>query len=126
MIVAVIVGLFVVGGLFYVAAPLRNGPRPDARVDELYAEAVARKNNALDALVEIEEERTIGKLSPDDFSALKHEYEVEAAGALHELDALGRSDADLEAEIAQMRERLACPNCGALRSPGEPCPHCRS
>jgi hypothetical protein len=44
---------------------------------------------------------------------------------LTELDALsGPEDDALEAEIAEMRERMTCPRCGALRSPGEACPSC--
>ena len=33
-------------------------------------------------------------------------------------------DDELEAEIAEMRARLTCPNCGELRSPGSRCPAC--
>jgi rubrerythrin len=120
------VSLFVLGGVLYVVAPLRRPAISDARSDGLVGEALARKKSALDALIEIEEERAIGKLSTEDYAALRNEYEFEAVRALRELDNLGGSDAALEAEIAEMRERLTCPNCGALRSQGEPCPRCGS
>jgi rubrerythrin len=121
-----IVGLFVLGGILYVVTPLRRPAISDARSDGLVGEALARKKSALDALIEIEEERAIGKLSTEDYAALRNEYEFEAVRALRELDNLGGSDAALEAEIAEMRERLTCPNCGALRSQAEPCPRCGS
>jgi hypothetical protein len=126
VIAAMIVGLFVLGGVIYVVAPLRRPAVFDARSDGLVGEALTRKKSALDALIEIEEERAIGKLSTVDYAALRKEYEFEAVRALRELDNLGGSDAALEAEIAEMRERLTCPNCGALRSQGEPCPRCGS
>jgi rubrerythrin len=126
VIAAMVVGLLVLGGIVFVAAPLRIPAVSDAGSDGLVGEALARKKSALDALIEIEEERTIGKLSTEDYAALKKEYEFEAVRALRELDTLGGSDAALEAEIAEMRERLTCPNCGALRSPGETCPRCGS
>jgi rubrerythrin len=52
---------------------------------------------------------------------------LEALQALRELDELGARDADddeLEREIAELRARLQCPRCGALREPGEECPEC--
>lgn len=119
-----IVLLLALWGLIYVVAPLRRGAVPDAGTDGLVEDAIARKRTALDALVDIEQEKAVGKLSDEDFAALRTEYEIEAVRALDDLDGLGRTDGDIEAEIAAMRERLSCPRCGALRSQGEPCPRC--
>lgn len=121
-----IVMVLVLGALIYVVAPLRTGAVPDAGTDGLVEDALARKRTALDALVDIDQDRTVGKLSEEDFAVLKTEYEVEAVRALDDLDTLGRSDEELEAEIAVMRERLRCPSCGTIRSQGEPCPRCGS
>jgi hypothetical protein len=58
---------------------------------------------------------------------LSKSAEAEALAALAEADLVASADLnddDLEREIAVMRERLACPNCGALRVPGEDCTRC--
>jgi hypothetical protein len=121
-----VVGVLALVGFLYVLAPLRGGAVADSGTDGIVEDAVARKTGALDALVDLEDERAIGKLSTEDFEVLRDEYEIEAVQAIDDLDVLGRSDADLEAEIAAMRERLTCPSCGALRAQGEPCPRCGS
>jgi hypothetical protein len=115
------------GALFYVARPLLRGaeagpPEESVLVDE----AAQRKQAALRAIVDVEEEHEIGKLSRDEYESLRSAYEAEAAGAMVELDALSglAEDDALEAEIAAMRERMTCPNCGALRAQGEACPSC--
>lgn len=130
MIEAAIVALIAVAALVYVTAPLRR-PRRDApsaaaaRVEE----AAGRRRAAFGGLVDIEGERAMGKLSLGDFEALRAEYEAEALAALRELDELGApagtsDDDDLEAEIAALRSRLSCPDCGAIKTPGEPCEKC--
>lgn len=142
MIAAVIVAVLACGALAYVAVPLRSGANaslePSFEVDELES----KKRAALTAIIDIENERDIGKLSGDDFAVLRGEYETEAVAALLELDALragssNEPDAGLEAEIAAIRERLAgshshssggavlaCPSCGAPRVPGRACSSC--
>ena len=125
MIGAVVVVILVALALAYIAAPLLAGARrsaPPAPEDE----AAARKQAALEALVDLEEERAMGKLSKPDYDELLQRYEVEAVAALRELDAVrvpDREDA-LEAEIAAARRRLECPHCGQLRPSGAPCPRC--
>jgi rubrerythrin len=113
-------------GVAYIVAPLRRATIPYSETDRFTEEALARKNNALDALIDIDEERAAGKLSAGDHDALKAELEVEVVRALDNLEALGSSDEELEAEIAAMRDRLACPQCGTLKPPGKPCPRCDS
>jgi len=116
--------------LAYISVPLLRGARKDVDATTVQMEeAGARKEAALGALVDIENERLIGKLSNTDFEQLREEYEVHALAALRELDALGAGETDddqLEAEIAAMRARMACPECGALRTPGEACGKCGS
>jgi hypothetical protein len=128
MIAAFLVGLLAVAALGLVMQPLRSGPRTDEDDDSaLVEEATTRKHSALAAIVDMENEHTAGKLSDEDLAALRSRYELEALTALRDLDALAASDEpddEIEAEIADMRSRLTCPNCGELRTPGSPCPAC--
>ena len=123
-----LVAVLVAAALIYVLAALARGPRgddPDASTK--IEEANATKHAALAALVDLEIEREMGKLSEDDFRTLAADYEAEAVIALRRLDAADASRAEtdpLEAEIASIRRRLECPSCGALRAPGEKCVRC--
>ena len=127
MIADLLIALLACAAVAYVASAPRTAPRrfPDAlRSSE--EELEAKKKSALGAIIDIEDERTVGKLSDEDFEILRREYEAEALDALLELDSLqtvGDDDA-LEAEIAAMRARLACPNCGAPRASSGPCERC--
>jgi hypothetical protein len=116
--------------LAWVALPLRRGPELDVPLpSQQLEEANAEKRAALVAIVDLENERVTGKLSESDFEVLRSEYETQALVALREADALRDStfdDDELEKEIADLRERLRCPNCGAARRPGEPCAQCGS
>lgn len=120
--------------LAWVTLPLRRGHALDApEPPRALEEAVADRRAALMAIVDIENERAVGKMSQADFDALKAEYEGQALTALRTADALRASaarshepewDDELELEIAAVRERLRCPNCGAARTPGEACEQC--
>jgi len=119
------VGLIALALIAYVAAPLlrRRAPRPAG--DRGPAEVDERRRSALAAIVDLEADHAMGKLTDEDFEALKRDYEDEALVALRELDALHASGADeLEREIAQVRRRLECPECGAPRREGVACPSC--
>ena len=125
MIWSVLVAFMAAVALAYVSAPLRRGPRrdlPDRHVRQRATEE--RKRAALDAIVDLEAERDLGKLSEPDFEVLRDDYERVALQALKELDALGASDDPVEAEIAARRDAIACPHCGAARGAGSRCPRC--
>lgn len=139
MIAAAIIAALACAALAYVAAPLRKGRRPTNERAADIEELESRKRAALTAILDIENEREVGKLSTEDFEVLRAEYEVEAVTALVELDALRVPDEDrLEAEIAAIRDRLgretsraepedaviACPSCGAPRVMGRACERC--
>jgi len=130
VIQALIIAALALAVLAWVAVPLRRGPKIDDPLPSLQLEeADARKRAALVAIVDIETERATGKLSEGDFAALRSDYETQALVALREADALRDStydDDELEQEIAAIRERLTCPDCGAARRPGEPCEQCGS
>lgn len=118
-----IVIVFALVAIAWVALPLLSGRRTDTPPPPAKDEANARKNAALGALVDIEDELELGKLSAADFEVLRAEYERDALHALKDLDALEGKD-PLEDEIAAMRRSMTCPNCGALRRPGEACSKC--
>lgn len=150
MIPALVVAIVALTVLAWVALPLRRGPRSDAPLPSLeLEEAEADKRSALVAIVDIENEHAVGKLSRPDFDALKSEYEARALEALRRAEALREEqpvpasggqagqrssrrsreaqwldDDELELEIAAIRERLRCPSCGAARPPGESCDRC--
>lgn len=130
MILVVVVALLACAALAYVALPLgrrgrtEEGPSAEGELD-------ARKTTALSAIVDLENERLVGKLSDEDFDVLRAQYEAEALQALTDLDALRAQsdqpgDASLEAEIAEMRQRLACPRCGGLKSADGTCVQCQT
>ncbi|HEX2196672.1 MAG TPA: hypothetical protein VHJ76_07075 [Actinomycetota bacterium] len=131
MILVVVVALLACAALAYVAVPLgRRGRTEEPPSAE--SELDARKTTALSAIVDLENERLVGKLSEEDFEVLRAQYEAEALQALTELDALraaqpdATDDASLEAEVAEMRRRLACPRCGSLRSIDGTCSRCQT
>jgi rubrerythrin len=136
VIPAVIVAVLALIVLVWVLDPIRRGVRLDVDVASRHVEeAVAQKNAALEAMVDIENERELGKLSDADFEALRAEYERDALAALRALETAETHDADdqLEAEIAAMKAQLGgasnaptCPECGMQRTPGRPCPSCGS
>jgi hypothetical protein len=130
VIPVLLIALLGLAVLAWVALPLRHGPQVDEQLPSLQLEeANAKKRAALVAILDLETEQATGKLSSGDFSVLRSEYETKALLALREADALRDStfdDDELEKEIAAVRERLRCPNCGAARRPGEPCKRCGS
>jgi hypothetical protein len=124
VIAIAIVVVLVATALIYVLAPVAKPAGRDAPGAGGGNEAAARKKTAVDALFDLAEERAAGKLSDADYNLLKHEYELELLSALEDLDSLGENDDAIESEIAAMRARLECPNCGALKKPEGPCERC--
>lgn len=124
---SIIVALLVLGALVYITRPLARKARSTDAPRPALEEANARKQTALAAIVELEEEREMGKLGESDFESLRAQYEAEALEALKELDTVEQVpelDDPLEAEIAAVRKQLQCPNCGSLRTSGGKCPQC--
>jgi hypothetical protein len=124
-----IVGVLAVAALAFVAAPLRRPDRP-TEIDPI-TELEEKKNVALTAILDLESERDVGKLSDADFAELRSIYESDALDALHRLDRAGLDTAppdQLEREIARVRERLSgarCANCDApLRHGTSVCTRC--
>lgn len=128
MIDEIVVALLAASALALVLAPLRGElhrdlPGAGATTDA----AVAKKDAALTAIIDLENEREVGKLSQPDFETLRVQYEQEALEALRELETIELAtagDDELEAEIAELRRAMSCQVCGAPRGPGETCPRC--
>lgn len=70
------------------------------------AELYERKSAVLGALVDLDEEHEMGKLSSEDRDALRGSYETEAIEILDALDAAQNTTDPLEAKIAAARQRL--------------------
>ena len=124
IVVAVLAGI----ALAYVVAPLRSPATVElADGPRLEEEANDRKASALTAILDLEEEARVGKLTEGELVGLREEYEREALLALEQLDLMGArplADDPLESEIAAMKKRLACPSCGAVRTSGGACSRC--
>ena len=129
MIPALIVGLLALVALAYVATPLRRPPHAPEDLGR-EGELQDRKQQALLAILDLESERDVGKLSQTDFEDLRMTYESEALAALSELDHVAAWGGDrLEREIAAARANLdpdLCPTCGGSRPVGSACPRCDS
>lgn len=126
---ALVVGVIALVALAYVAAPARR-ERTSTPVADPLSDLEESKTLALTAILDLENERDMGKLSADDFAELRSVYETQALAALHEMDDVSASDTSdpLEREIARVRERLStssCPACGASRpADTSVCPRC--
>ncbi len=130
MIGVLVVALLTFAALLYVVGPLRRQTSDDEPVDiSTLEQAQERKTTALNAIIDLEEEAQVGKLTDRELEILRRGYEREALAALHQLDNLGAvtSERDpLEEEIAAMRKQLACPSCGALRGSAGTCSRCNA
>jgi hypothetical protein len=118
-----VIALLGVAALAYVAAAFRDG-RTTTDLSEREAELIRRKDAALAAIVDLEDERALGKLSAEDFEALVSHYETDAVEVLARLEQQASRD-PLEDAIAAARERLRCPHCGRLQGTDATCPRCR-
>lgn len=127
MIPGLIIGLLAVLALAYVTAPFRAEPEEEPAADPGRV-LEERKLAALTAILDLESERDVGKLSDEDLAELRVTYESEALSVLHELESGASSPGSaLEREIADVRTRLSsdtCPNCGAHRAAASVCPRC--
>ena len=117
--------LLALAAVAYVVAPILRGPRrAPAPVDD-NSEARARKDAALAAIIDLEADYAMGKLGTDDLESLRRAPEAQALRAIRTLrGAPVTADHELEREIAAVRSRLKCPNCGAARGESSPCPAC--
>lgn len=102
-----IVAVLAVLALAYVVTPLRRRG-VDLPADRT-SDAEERKHAALLGILDLEDERDVGKLTDEDLQHLRAGYESEALAALAELDADDDAPDALEREIAAVRRRLQPP-----------------
>lgn len=99
------------GALAYVLFPVF------ANADGAVAERARRREptdaeRAVDALREVEFDRATGKLSDDDYVALKSAYTAEAVQAMRAAEPAGAPDDAAEALIERYRAQVvSCPTC---------------
>jgi hypothetical protein len=122
------VALVVAAVLLFIMQPVVRGLHASLeREDDELTETEARKRVALLALRDVEYDFLAGKLDEDDYRSLKGQLTAEALAALEADEAArvavaGGSDADIEAEIARVREGLrtgvVCTECGYANEQG--------
>ena len=106
MMPALVIAMLACVALAVVIAPLRR----DEATEEMdfTAELEEKKMVALHAILDLESERDVGKLTEADFNELRAVYEAEALDLIHRLDDTvpAESSDPLEREIALVRKRL--------------------
>jgi hypothetical protein len=139
LIAALVLGC---AGVWFLLAPLvrLSPPVIPAPADPFDVEDTER-GRAVEALREIEFDRATGKLSDDDYGALKSRYTAIAVEAMRQERAALPDDATLEAMIATRRHGAApgacvtcgprpesdavfCSTCGSRLSTGRFCASC--
>lgn len=122
MIEEVTIGLAACIAAAFVLRPLREGIHADAALPPP-SDAAARKEAALKAVLDLEEDLEAGKISDADYGTLRERYENEAVAALREIDEARAADASLEQRVASARANL-CPRCRGPRAVSGTCPRC--
>lgn len=105
------------GALAYVLYPVfiaSDAPAPDLAPRQEPTDT----QRAVDALREVEFDRATGKLSDDDYAALRASCTAEAVQAMRAADGTAPPDDAAEALIASYRRAVAvCPSCGERPEP---------
>lgn len=119
-----LVVLAAAGAAFYVLLPILRRADDTLEHPSASMNAVADKQRALDALLDLDEDEAAGKLTAQDAALLRPRIERDAMDAVHAADVVPFDGEDpIEAEIAAAARSLRCASCG--RVGGTPsCPHC--
>ncbi len=129
----ILAGILGVGTILFAAWPLLRPPdrlpRPEERPDaDRIRELLERRELALSALRDLEEDFRLGRVDEKDYEALRARYRRRAVAALKAVDQALGGDAEaleklIEREVALARRR--CPDCGRpLAEEFRFCPHC--
>ncbi|HYI43996.1 MAG TPA: zinc ribbon domain-containing protein [Actinomycetota bacterium] len=121
----VVAALLACAALYYVCLPLlRRETEETASGDRLDAEE--KKVRALEAILDLESDLELGRITADELEVLRAEHERDAIDAMRELDVLemAASDSTVEKAIAAERDRITCPACGTRKVEEERCPSC--
>jgi len=120
-----LLGIVMAGLALWILQPLRRPRRvtpPGGVEDAKWKELVDAKHAVYRSIIDLEFDRSVGKVAEEDYGILLHQHQAEALALLHEMDALASAAAGssrpggsasaagpgetLEAEIAAARERL--------------------
>jgi hypothetical protein len=120
-----LLGIVLAGLGLWILQPLRLPRRvaaPGSVDDARWKELVDAKHAVYRSILDLEFDRSVGKVAEEDYGILLHQHQAEALALLHEMDALASAAAGnsrpggsasaagpeetLEAEIAAARERL--------------------
>lgn len=126
------VALVAAAVVLFIVQPVAKGIHASLeREDDEMTDTEARKRVALLALRDVEYDFLAGKLDEDDYRSMKAELTAEALAALEADDAAKKgtaagggaaAQAELEAEISAIRERLRggapCPECAYTNEAG--------
>jgi hypothetical protein len=133
-VIPALLGIVLAGLGLWILQPLRGARRvtPPGGVDDgKWKELVDAKHAVYRSIIDLEFDRSVGKVAEEDYGILRHQHEMEALAILHEMDAMaavaaaagdpaadpagdpagapsppGAPQDTLEAEIAAARERL--------------------
>ncbi|HYR62275.1 MAG TPA: hypothetical protein VET24_06520 [Actinomycetota bacterium] len=124
-----LIGVVLAGVVLWILQPLRTHrgaaglgqAASDSRREARWKELVDAKHALYRSILDLETDRSVGKVSEEDYVILRRQQEGEALDVLHQMDALVAAEAGppdgepdgapvredlLEAEIAAARERL--------------------
>jgi hypothetical protein len=119
-VIPALLGIVLAGVGLWILQPLRRPRRvtPPGGVDDAkWKELVDAKHAVYRSILDLEFDRSVGKVAEEDYGILRHQHEVEALAILDEMDEMaagaagpasppGAPQDTLEAEIAAARERL--------------------
>jgi hypothetical protein len=129
-VIPTLLGIVLAGVGLWILQPLRRPRRvtaPGGVDDAKWKELVDAKHAVYRSILDLEFDRSVGKVAEEDYGILLHQHEMEALAILHEMDAMaaaadaagdragspaaapsppGAPQDTLEAEIAAARERL--------------------
>jgi hypothetical protein len=119
-VIPALLGIVLAGLGLWILQPLRLPRRvaaPGSVDDARWKELVDAKHAVYRSILDLEFDRSVGKVAEEDYGILLHQHQAEALVLLHEMDALASATAEapvapkapedtLEAEIAAARERL--------------------
>jgi hypothetical protein len=121
-VIPALLGIVLAGLGLWILQPLRPARQvtPPGGIDDAkWKELVDAKHAVYRSILDLEFDRSVGKVADEDYGILRHQHEVEALALLREMDAMaatadaagaaspqGAPQDTLEAEIAAARERL--------------------
>ena len=119
--------VLIAGAAYWIVSPLlrpvQSEDISDTRRKEALLQLEVRKEVALAAVKELEFDLNMGKISDEDYEALKEQYAKDAVGYVKEIDQISggprkqaeKIDKELEDEIRAFRKRPGrfCTQCGA-------------